>query len=192
MTTLDLGADGDRINDVEAHVDKQIDAMLTEYAKCDEDSADLTARRAEIRERAEKLGFSSAEFQEAVRKSKKMTKREREAHNAKVERIIRLAETRQAELWPEQYEKARKREEERDAEAAAAKSAAGVDPDTNARSDPNAGGAKPQTPVENPADEQAAGDAALNAGLTETEAAGKKKSQSQIAKDIAEAAGTTH
>jgi chromosome segregation ATPase len=180
--TTDLTGDADRVNDIEAHVDSKIDRLLTEYAQCDMDSADLTTRRAEIREEAEKLGFASAEFQEAVRKVKKMTKREREHHDANVERIIRLAETRQAELWPEQAKKAREREEARDNAAAEARTAAGVDPDTNPRSNPDAGGAKPQ--IDNAA-EQAEGEAALADGLKGT----TKASQSAKAAAKRSAAG---
>lgn len=193
----------DRINmDADQRVDAEAVKLIEQYAGCDADSKVLNKRRSEIREKAEKLGYSSLEFQEAVRKSKVFTKQQRVVHDRNVKRLVDLVEGRQAELWPEetaanQKKAERKKQREKDAAAKAGKSGA-PDPDTNPRSNPNAGGAKPKKPgdvklpgeadpdsitLNDPAAEQAEGAEILKEGLKET------RSQSEIAADLRAKAG---
>lgn len=183
----------DRINDPDTQIDNAMREIIEEYAQCDADSADINERRAKLRKRAEERGFASAELQEAVRKAKKMSKRKRQQHDANVARLLGLMDGRQQELWPEEFQRTQKREEREAAEKAQqprTKEELDAATNSNARSDPNAGGAKPELPPDPPAvdnaAEQAAGDAALAAAAPVT---AKKQSQSAKAKAKLAAAG---
>lgn len=193
----------DRINDPDREIDSTIMKLVEQYASCDRRSADINEERATIRSNAEKLGFTSQEFQDGVRRTKKMSKTERDIHERNVNRIVSIAETRQSEFWPAEAERQRKRAERRAADAAeASKGSAGApDPDTNPRSDPKRGGAgkkKGERPTEEQLTaaaseaEQQAGEDALKGLAPETAAAQTEaktpKSQSQIAAEKMEAA----
>lgn len=120
--------------------DSAVIKLIEQYASCDRRSAEITDERSIIRKNAEKLGYSSLEFQEAVRKSKKMTKPERIVHDRHVNKLVNLVEGKQAEFWPEEARRAEKRTEEKKRKDAEAKTAAGRSPD-HPRSDPKKGGA---------------------------------------------------
>lgn len=168
--------DADRVNDVDARTDKRIAELATRYAESLERSGEENDERSEIREEIVDLGLESRAFQHGVTLIKTMSKGEQRAYITSLNRVVNALQDKQAELFPEEFEKIKKREE-----AKAQTVANTVDSDTNPRSDPNAGGAKPQVPVENPPGEQEDGEAALAAMAPATVAAkGKKKAQSVI------------
>lgn len=184
--------------DPDQQIDSTIIKLAEEYASCDRRSAEINDERKTIRDNAEKLGIPSKAFQHAVGMVKHMSEGERRDYAVGMNRVVRAIEGRQAELFPAEAERIRKRQEKN-----AKTEAAPVNSDTNPRSNPDAGGAKPMVgdsdkpwPDDvatgavppNPPGEQEEGDAALNAGLTETRA---KKSQSQIAAEKLEAAKLT-
>ncbi len=176
--------DDDRINDLDAKTDQKINDLATKYADSLARSADENDIRGEIREKVADLGISSKGFQHAVMMLKSMSAGERNDYQNGMDRVVKALADRQAELFPNDYERIKKRE------AAKAQTVAdALDSDTNPRSDPNAGGAKPQVPVDNPVGEQEEGEAALAAmAPAVTAAKGKKKSQSQIAAEALAAA----
>lgn len=188
----------DNEEDPDTQIDSTIIKLAEEYASCDRRSAEINDERKTIRDNAEKLGIPSKAFQHAVGMVKHMSEGERRDYTIGMNRVVRAIEGRQQELFPAEAERIRKRQEKN----AKPVEADPIDSDTNPRSDPNAGGAKPQTgdpekpwpddvatgTVQNPPGEQEAGDAALNAALPETK--GKKKSQSAIAAEKAALAGT--
>lgn len=206
-----LEQDMDKVNDQERKLDSQIMKLVEQYASCDRRSADITEERTQIRANAEKLGFSSAEFQEGVKRSKKMTKTERDIYEEHVGRIVGIVEGKQAELWPVDSERAKKREE-RKAEKAAKEPRSGdaldAATDANPKSDPAAGGAgkkrgrKPKVEAPAPeAEHEETGDELIarvarekNAELEQRvggailDAAGKPLSQSEIARQKLEEA----
>lgn len=184
--------------DAEQQIDSSLIKLAEQYASCDRRSADINEERSTIRDNVSKLGIDPLAWQHAVGMVKKMSEGERRDYQISVNRVLKAIGDRQNELFPIETEKIRKRQEKN----AKPVEADPVDADTNPRSDPNAGGAKPMTgdpekpwpddvatgTVQNPPGEAEAGDAALNAALPETK--GKKKSQSQIAAEKAAAAGT--
>ncbi len=179
-----ISDDDDRINDLDAKTDQKINDLATKYADSLARSSDENDIRTEIREKVADLGISSKGFQHAVMMLKSMSAGERNDYQNGIDRVVKALADRQAELFPEEFERIKKREE-----AKAQTVADAIDSDTNPRSDPNAGGAKPQVPVDNPVGEQEEGDAALAAMAPATAAAkGKKKSQSQISAEALAAA----
>lgn len=182
-------------------LDSTIMKLVEQYASCDRRSAEINDERATIRSNAEKLGFTSAEFQDGVARVKKMSKTERDIHERNVARIVRIAETKQAEFWPGHTERQEKRAQRRaEEEANKPRTQAELDAETNAnrRSDPGAGGAarEPLQPDGTPwpddaevaAREQAEGEQALKDAAPKT-AAAAKVSQSAKAKAKLAAAG---
>lgn len=195
--------EADRINDVEGHLDKQMLKLAEQYANCDRKSKDLNDERKQIRDNAEKLGIPSKAFQHAVGMVKHMSEGERRDYQVGVNRVLKAISDRQNDLFPAEAEKIRKREEAREEAAAAEQSAKGPDPDTNPRSDPNRGGAKPQTDSsvdnseENPWPDDVQNAAAINSEAEQSEGAAviaamapetKKMSQSAKAAAKREAA----
>jgi hypothetical protein len=170
--------------DPDTQIDNTIMKLAEDYASCDRRSAEINDERATIRENAEKLGIPSKAFQHAVGMVKHMSKGERRDYEEGVARVLRAVGDRQADLFPEAAERIRKREEKA---ATKPRTPAEIDAanEANPRSDPNKGGAKPQTPP-NPPDEQTEGDAALAAAAPKTTA---KQSQSAKAKAKLAAAG---
>jgi hypothetical protein len=198
-----LEQDMDKVNDQERKLDSQIMKLVEQYASCDRRSAEINDERKQIRDNAEKLGFASSEFQEGVKRSKKMTKTERDVYEEHVGRIVGIVEGKQAELWPSQAEKNQKREE-RKAEKAAKEPRGGDEldaaTDANPKSDPAAGGAgkrgrkaKAEEPAEKPwPDDVAANSAAEQTegeALLATAGKGEPMSQSAIARERLENLG---
>ncbi len=176
-TTMNLVTDDDdRINDIDAKTDQKINDLATQYADSLARSSDENEIRGEIREKIADLGISSKGFQHAVMMLKSMSAGERNDYQNGMDRVVKALADRQAELFPEEFERIKKREE-----AKAQTVANTLDSDTNPRSNPDAGGAKPQVPVENPPGEDAEGEAALAAMVPDTVAAKGKKAQSVIA-----------
>lgn len=197
-----MTTDDDLINDPDAKIDKSLIKLAEQYAACDRKSAELNEERKTIRDNAEKLGIPSKSFQHAVGMVKHMSEGERRDYQVGVNRVLKAISDRQGDLFPAEAERIRKRVEREEQNAAPTP---GPDPDTNPRSDPNRGGAKPQVgdekpwpddavaaatgtvkPTEspNPPGEQEAGAAVLSV----VEKIGKK-SQSQAAKEKRAAAG---
>ena len=146
--------------DEDMKLDAELLKILEDYAGCDADSSKINERRAKLRAKADKLGISSHALQDGVYKLKKQTKSERLADEKATRRLVRAAEGRQAELWPEAVAATEKRAERKKERAAKEAAAAGketpeqqqrrLDADTNPRSDPKRGGAgkKPKKSVE--------------------------------------------
>jgi hypothetical protein len=234
----------EEINDAERQINQVIWNEGQDYAERNKRSKAENKGRAESRERIKKTGITPNAYHTAIRLIKDLSPRELEDWKRDFSLVLKVLGSRQAELFPEEALKVAKREADRKRREAEEKTKAGVDADTNPRSDPKAGGAgkakakQPATTLKeasaqsdaavkaslaaveaekgkpalrvvgtepgemkqpegvqaespptapNPPDEQAEGAAALAAGLPETTA---KKSQSQIAAEIAEKAGT--
>lgn len=135
----------DMTNDPDVKLNKQIVKLLEQYASCDRRSAEINDERSTIRANAEKLGFSSGEFQDGVRYVKKMDAEGRKEHFAKVDRLIAAVDDdKQAMLWPIEAERIKKRREQ---DRVAAEEAAQTAKDQaerdkpGSRSDPASGGA---------------------------------------------------
>lgn len=198
----------------DAGMNKTLMKLVEEYANCDHKSAELNEQRANIRENIEKLGVPPKAFMRFVADQKQMSPGEFRDMQAGYERMQEAAEAEgidvQGQFWPGLKKAADKRAERR---AEKEKGRAGApNPDDNPRSDPNRGGAKPNTKgkkgetgnvvqLQPPSGEQQQtegqeGDAVLNGLTPETQAAqnaalnpdGKPKSQSQIAAEKMEAA----
>ena len=175
----------DRLNDPDHMIDSTIIKMAEEYVSCDRRSADINESRKNIRDNIEKLGIDPLAFQHAVKQVKGMSEGERRDYQISMNRVLKVISERQNDLFPEAAERIRKREER----AAAPKTATPAGKaEANAQSDANPN-SEPRivlTPDAN-AEEQAEGEAVLQAMVPETTAA-KKKSQSQIAREKADAA----
>lgn len=159
-------SDDERINDAEVAMNRDLMKLVEQYASCDERSKEINDERAELRETADKLGVGAKALMRFVADFKHYTPGELADIKRGYQRMVEAAGDTdvQQQFWPEQAEAARKREERKAKEAdeaAVAEAAKGPDTDTNPRSDPNSGGAKPQ--VDNEA-EQAEGDNVLQMG----------------------------
>ena len=191
----------------DAGMNKTLMKLVEEYANCDHKSAELNEQRANIRENIEKLGVPPKAFMRFVADQKQMSPGEFRDMQAGYERMQEAAEAEgidvQGQFWPGLKKAADKRAERR---AEKEKGRAGApNPDDNPRSDPNRGGAKPNTKgkkgekgdnvvqmtpptAEQQQTEQQEGDAALAKLAPSTQAAqsathtadGTPKSQSQI------------
>lgn len=207
------------INDHDRQIEQSIFTEGQGYAARNARSKEENKGRAAARERIKNLGMIPQAFSAAVALVKSKTPRELADYLRDFNASIAVLSSKQAELFPDEAAAALKREQLRDQKAAAIpRDGETLDKrtDSDKRSAPDAGGAKPRTgkakpPAPNksgkpdlkvaggtdtaqtpPAvpDEEAEGEAVLNAGLAETNAAGKKKSQSQIVAERAAAAGT--
>lgn len=213
-----METDPDKINDYERKIEQSVFTEGQGYAARNARSKEENKGRAAARDRIKQLGMSPQAFGAAVALVKSKTPRELEDYLRDFNAVLKVLRQKQAELFPDEAAAALKREalrEQKAAEIPRDTKALDEKTDNDKRSDPNKGGAKPKPPAPNksgkpaltvaggtdtaqapgtpppvPADEQAEGDAALKAGLAETTAAGKKKSQSQIAREIAEQTGT--
>jgi hypothetical protein len=197
-----MESDPSKINDADRQIEQTLWNEGQDYAARNARSKEENKGRAASRERVKQTGVNTNAYHTAVGLIKKLSARELVEWRRDFDLVLKVLGSRQAELFPEEALKMAKREADRQAKEAEAKTKAGPDADSNPRSDPNAGGAKPMTgdpekpwpddvatgTVQNPPGEAEEGDAALNAALPETK--GKKKSQSQIAAEKAAAAGT--
>lgn len=129
-------------------LDAEIMSIIEETADCDKQSGFLNTKRAKLRDRADKIGYSSHALQELVYQLKKQTKAERIADQRAIKRGLEVADGRQKELWPDEVEAqdkrmARKQKAQEKAKAAAAKKKAeSIERgDDMPRSDPKRGGA---------------------------------------------------
>lgn len=209
---------GDNRTDQMKH-DAEALKIIELYAGLDADSAVINDKRRDLRTKADKIGYDSYDIQQAVHQLKKMSKGERSDHLKKVAHLTKVVEGRQAEFWPKDAERAEKKRSKAAekatkaaAKAAEAKAKSIEAGDNNPRSKPKASSAKkpakgnvvgmdgkPGTLT----DTVAAGDALISKTAAELTAdqeqregaalldtAGKPRSQSAIAAEIAAAAGT--
>lgn len=196
--------------DYERQLEQSIFTEGQGYAARNARSKEENKGRTAARSRIKDLGISPQAFGAAVALVKTKSAREIDEYMRDLNAVVKALRQRQADLFPEEAAAAIKREQK--AADLASKTPAGQDAksDANPRSNPDAGGAKPRTGKPKPSasgkpnltvaggtdvkptDEQAEGDAALNAGLQQTNAASKKESQSAKAARIAAEAGTTH
>lgn len=153
-------------------IDNTIIKLAEQYATCDRKSKEINDERKTIRDNAEKLGIPSKAFQHAVGMVKHMSDGERRDYQVGVNRMLKVIGERQGDLFPQEAEKVKKREERKaEAAAKAGRSAEELNAasDANRRSDPNAGGAQvdlEEAIAEATQREQAEGDAVL-AGKSE-------------------------
>lgn len=196
--------------DYERQLEQSIFTEGQGYAARNVRSKEENKGRAAARDRIKAQGISPQAFGAAVALVKTKSPREIDDYLRDFNAVVKVLRQRQQELFPEEAAAAAKREQK--AADLASKTPAGQDAksDANPRSNPDAGGAKPRTGKPKPSasgkptltvaggtdvkptDEQAEGDAALNAGMQQTNAASKKESQSAKAARIAAEAGTTH
>lgn len=135
-------------DDPELQIDSTIIKLAEDYASCDRRSAEINDERATIRANAEKLGIPSKAFQHAVGMVKHMSDGERRDYQVGVNRVLKAISDRQNDLFPVEAEKIRKRQERKASDEASkprSEAELNAQTDTNERSDPDAGGAKPKT-----------------------------------------------
>lgn len=204
--------------DDEDHGDNRPDDMILDekVVKMGEELASIMRKRKGLNEEAktiysnaDKLGIPPAALQVAVRLVRVLDKDDRRAYQKGVNRVLKALEPAAADLFAEDVERVAKRKAAKKARDDKAKAKAGGETpeqqerrlaaDLNPRSDPKRGGAgkgrKPKATVAetatvdpatlNAAQEQVDGGAVLD-GMID----GIPKSQSQIAREIAEQAGT--
>lgn len=206
---MSLETDPTKINDADRQLEQTIFTVGGNYAARGKRAKEEAKARKEDRDRIEARGINPNAFHVVAGQIKKLTPKAFKAWLADVNYVAEVMARKQADLFPEDQAAALKREQLREQKAAEIprdSKALDEKTDTDKRSDPNKGGAKPKppstsgkpaltvaggtdvTPPPVPDDEQKEGEAALNAGLAQTNAAGKPKSQSQIAKEKLEAA----
>ena len=196
-----METDPAKINDMDRQLRQSIFTEGQSYAARNSRSKAENKGRAASRERIKNLGMVPQAFGQAVLVVKNKTPGEIDDYLRDFLLSIEVLRQQQADLFPEELAAALKREQLRVQKAAAiprTQEELDAASDANARSAPDAGGAKPRKPKvvagtdtlppPVPDDEQAQGEAALAAGLPETTAAGVKKSQSQIAQEKLDAA----
>ena len=195
-----METDPAKINDMDRQLKQSIFTEGQSYAARNSRSKEENKGRAASRERIKNLGMVPQAFGQAVLVVKTKTPGEIDDYVRDFLLSIEVLRQQQADLFPEELAAALKREQLRMQKAAAiprTQEELDAASDANARSAPDAGGAKPRKPkvvagtdtLPPPVpDEQAEGEAALAAGLPQTNAAGKPKSQSQIAQEKLDAA----
>lgn len=207
----------EHINDLDRQLEQAIWREGQDYAERGARAKKDAEARKDSRNRLKERGLDPNAFHVAVGLVKRKTPRQLKDWLRDFNAAVAVLSAKQADLFPEEAAAALKREQAKEARAPLSGKEGAPNPDTNPRSDPEAGGAKPRTGRPRPEkpsatgrptltvvgkdagqmapvpgtsmepppvpDEQAEGDAVLNAGLTET------KSQSQKAREKAEAAG---
>jgi hypothetical protein len=134
--------------DPDAQINSTILKLAEDYAASEARSANENEIRANIRSNVEKLGIPSKAWQVGVSMAKHMTVGERRDHEVGLKRVLSVLDEVAPTLWPEDVARAKKREERKAAEAAGQPRSEGeldAKTDSDKRSDPAAGGAKPQT-----------------------------------------------
>lgn len=190
-------------------LDEKVVKMGEELAAIFTKRKNLNTEAKNIYTNADKLGIPPAALQAGVRMVRMMDKSDRVKYQAGVRRTLRALEPAAADLFPEDIERIKKRQErakaraEKDAKAAGKETPAEQErrlaADLNPRSDPKRGGAgKGRKPKSTVAETATVDPAALNAAQEQVDGGavldgmidGIPKSQSQIAREIAEQAGT--
>ncbi len=180
--------DPEKVNDEQRSADLQIENSILKageaYSASHRRSRTENKERASNRARIKDLGMRTDAYQVGVRIVKDLTENERKDFLRDLNLVVKVLGAKQAELFPDEALKAAKREEkQREKKAKEGRSQEELDAATNdnPRSDPAAGGAKPQTESQAEA-EQSEGDAVLDAMAP-------KISQSDKAKRLREKAG---
>lgn len=193
---MPMETDPEKINDADRQVEASLLKAGESYAASHKRSRAENKERAANRAKIKELGLRTDAYQVGVRIVKDLTETERKDFLRDLELVVKALGHRQQELFPEEALKAQQRIQ-RAEEKAAAKAAkvtgkeGAPDPDSNPRSDPNAGGAKPQTSAD-PDAEQEDGEQVLS-GVTKTAVSvaqpRKRRSQSEIAAEKLAKAG---
>lgn len=183
-----MTAEADK-TEAEAQLERRAIDIVDRYAgSLKRSKGENDARKAD-RDKIEQMGRNPKAFQHAVMLARTMSRRDAEAYLEDVAWFAKILLGRQGDLFTDELAKINKREQKKAAATAenrpGGRSQAELDANTDAsqRSAPEAGGAKPQLPVDNDA-EQKAGEAALTAMAPETskaKAAAKPKPKSQSA-----------
>lgn len=131
----------DEINDADRYIEQTLWKEGQAYADHNRESKERNKARAESREKVKKIGVNTNAYATAVAHIKNMSSREREEWLRDYNLTMKVLGARQAELFPDEALKIAKRESDRKAREAEARTKAGPDADTNHRSDPKRGGA---------------------------------------------------
>lgn len=115
--------------------------VAEQYADSIKRSRTENKKRAKGRAKIDELGVRTDAFQHGLRLVKDLTISEQKQYLRDLKMVISVVGQRQMELFPEDALRNKKREEDRMAKEAEARTKAGVDSDTNPRSDPKRGGA---------------------------------------------------
>ncbi len=183
--------------EAERQLERRAIDIVDRYAGSLKRSKGENDARKSDRDKIETMGRNPKAFQHAVMLARTMSRRDAEAYLEDLAWFAQILLGRQGDLFSDELERINKREQKK----AAAENAPGgrtqaeldANTDGSTRSAPEAGGAKPQVPVDNAA-EQKAGEDALAAMAPQTQkakAAAKPKSQSQQAAEKREAAAAT-
>lgn len=184
-----LESDPDKINDLDRVMESRILESGNAYSASHRRSRDENRVRAGNRAKIKDMGMRTDAYQVGVRIVKDLTESERKDFLRDLNLVVKVLGSRQQELFPEEALKAATREAKRKAKLTGKEGA--PDPDTNPNSAPRIVILSEEGMTVESSDlvseEQAEGDAVLEAMAPETTAA-KKKSQSQIAREKSDAA----
>lgn len=156
-----LDMNPDHINDADRQLEARIIASGNGYAADNAESKELNKSRTKRRGEIKEMGFRTDSYQTAIHVLKDLTPEEGKVFMRDLQTFLRILGAKQQDLFPDEQLRAAKRvERAQNKKASKPRSKEELDAATNenARSDPNAGGAKPA--VDNDA-EQAEGEAAL-------------------------------
>jgi hypothetical protein len=182
--------DGEIMHGANMQIDDKIRKSVARTVDLMKRRKNLNDEIKEEREQMEKIGVHPRAYQDEVRNFKLYDESERALYMASRRRMQEVLAPVEESMFAEEIAERKKKAERKAAkDGNKPRTPAEIDAaaQDNPRSDPNAGGAKPQTPP-NPPGEQDEGAAALAAAAPKT--LGKKKSQSQIAKEKLEGAMT--
>lgn len=150
-----------KINDADRYVESKILEAGEAYAESNKRQKVENKKRAENRAKIKDLGVGTYAYQVAVKICKDLTETERGDFLRDLDVLVRVLGPKQKDLFADELIKAEKRAQRQAEKAAKVTGKEGApDPDNNPRSDPNAGGAKPQTEEKPWPDDVAAADAA--------------------------------
>jgi len=211
--------DPDLINDPDRQLEAKAFQQAEKYQASRVRSRNENKVKADGRKEIEKLGFDTDAYQVSLRVARDKTPAEQRKWVRDLKFFLKIFGNKQQELWPEDAAKAEARAKRKREKAAKAAAAAGKETpeqqerrlaaDTNPRSDPNRGGAKPRTgrkakdnvvnlnraPLASDAekvaaDEQKTGGEILDGALQQIkDAGGEPKSQSAQAAEKRDEAG---
>lgn len=182
---MPMSEDPEEINATDRYLESVILKEGRVYADRNERSKEENKGRADSRETIKKAGIRTDAYALAVKHTKDLNAREREDYMRDYKLVLKILTQKQKELFPEEAMKAAKREDDRKRKEAEAKTKAGPDADTNPRSNPDKGGAKPQLKVVGTEPGDMKNRPGTSAALTEASAA----SDAAIAESLAAISG---
>lgn len=136
----DMGG-GELPPEAKAELGKRVRGLTDRYAGSLKRSGTENKNRSGMRGEIEEMGYSAAAFQAAVSIAKRMTKIEADHYLSSLTYFVGELLGRQLELFPDEAERIRKREEADRLAKEQAERESGEWSSANARSDPNRGGA---------------------------------------------------